>query len=62
MAQLVKGFHDGYERSARWPQTGANRIAAGEYWWDYFGGYVPPVPPTPTGRKLPLFFYLRYPF
>ncbi len=64
MAQLVKGFHDGYERSARWPQTGANRIAAGEYWWDYFGGYVPPVPPIPPtpSRKLPLFFYLRYPF
>ena len=37
----------------------ADRIAAGEYWWDYFGGYVPPVPPTPTGRKLPLFFYLK---
>lgn len=65
MAQLVKAFHDGYERSATWSSTGTTRIAAGEYWWNYFNGYdppTPPTPPTPTGRKLPIFFYLRYPF
>ena len=62
IAQLTKIFHDGYERSARWNQTKDNRIAAAEFWWDYFGGYVPPTPPTPTGRKLPIIFYLRYPF
>ena len=61
IAQLTKIFHDGYERSARWAATSADRIGAAEYWWDYFGGYVPPVPP-PTGRKLPIIFYLRNPF
>lgn len=64
MAQLVKAFHDGYERSATWSTTGSTRIAAGEYWWNYFNGYDPPTPPTPPtpSRKLPLFFYTRYPF
>lgn len=42
--QLTKIFHDGYERSARWAATGATRIAAASYWWDYFGGYTPPTP------------------
>lgn len=66
IAQLTKIFHDGYERSARWAQSGSTRIAAAEYWYDYFSGYVPPEPPTPPtptpSRKLPIIFYLRYPF
>lgn len=61
---LTKIFHDGYERSARWASTASRRIAAATYWWNYFQGYVPPTPPTPPtpSRKLPLFFYIRYPF
>lgn len=60
---LTKIFHDGYERSARWSTTASSRIAAATYWWNYFQGYVPPTPPTPTpSRKLPLIFYIRYPF
>lgn len=42
IAQLTKIFHDGYERSARWAQTSADRIGAAEYWWNYFQGYTPP--------------------
>ena len=38
---LTKIFHDGYERSARWSSTGATRIAAASYWWNYFQGYTP---------------------
>lgn len=62
IGRLTKIFHDGYERSATWDTTGYRRTQAAMFWRDYFENYVPPVPPTPTGRKLPLFFYLRYPF
>lgn len=48
IAQLTKIFHDGYERSARWSSTSGTRIGAAEYWWNYFGGYVPP---TPSGNS-----------
>lgn len=44
IAQLTKIFHDGYERSSRWAQTGDSRIAAANYWWTYFQGYTP-IPP-----------------
>lgn len=40
------------------------RYADAQTVYEYLSGHAPPVPPTPTptGRKLPLFFYLRYPF
>ena len=49
MNRLVKIFHDGYERSARWDATGVRRTAAGNYWWEYFSGYVPPTPSGGNG-------------
>ena len=37
--------------------------AAARYAYEYITGITPPTPPTPTpSRKLPIYFYLRYPF
>lgn len=61
VAFLTRTFFHCYERGT-WSDT---RITGAEYWYEYLGGVTPPEPPeppTPTGRKLPLIFYLRYPF
>ena len=55
---LVRTFFGCYERGT-WDNV---RITDANYWYDYLGGITPPTPPTPTGRKLPLYFYIRYPF
>lgn len=59
---LVHTFFWGYERGT-WDEV---RVTDANYWYDYLGGVTPPEPPeppTPTpSRKLPLFFYIRYPF
>lgn len=59
---LVYTFFWGYERGT-WSNE---RITGANYWYDYLGGVTPPTPPTPPtptpSRKLPLFFYIRYPF
>ena len=56
---LVRTFFGSYERGT-WDNT---RITSANYWYNYLGGITPPTPPTPTpSRKLPLIFYLRYPF
>ena len=59
MNRLVRIFHDGYERSARWDATGVRRTAAGNYWWDYFGGYVPPGPSGNNGAWFGVFNVLK---
>lgn len=62
VAFLVRTFFHCYERGT-WDSV---RITDAEYWYNYLGGVTPPTPPeppTPTpSRKLPLFFYIRYPF
>lgn len=60
VAFLVRTFFHCYERGT-WDEV---RITDAEYWYNYLGGVTPPTPPTPTptSRKLPLFFYIRYPF
>ncbi len=58
---LVRTFFHCYERGT-WD---GDRITAAQYWHNYLGGITPPTPPTPptpTHRKLPLIFYIRYPF
>lgn len=37
------------------------RYSSAQTAYEYLSGH-PPTPPTPTGRKLPLIFYIRYPF
>ena len=59
VAQLTRTFFGCYERGT-W--SVGDRANTAEYWYDYLGGITPPTPPTPTGRKLPLIFYIRYPF
>ena len=63
IAFLVQTFFYSYERGT---PTIAARITAARYWFDYLSGITPPTPPTPPtptpSRKLPLIFYLRYPF
>lgn len=56
--QLTKIFHDGYERSARWAQTSANRIDAAGHWWTYFQGYTP-VPPEESAAWFGVFYALK---
>lgn len=62
VAFLVRTFFHCYERGT-WDEV---RITDANYWYEYLGGVTPPEPPeppTPTpSRKLPLFFYIRYPF
>lgn len=59
VAFLVRTFFHCYERGT-WDEV---RITDANYWYEYLGGVTPPTPPTPTpSRKLPLFFYIRYPF
>lgn len=58
---LVRTFFGSYERGT-WDNV---RITDANYWYNYLGGITPPTPPTPptpTIRKLPLIFYIRYPF
>lgn len=57
--QLTKIFHDGYERSSGWASTGSTRQAAARYWWNYFQGYTPPTPPTPSGFPYWLLWYMK---
>lgn len=55
---LTHTFFKGYERGT-WSDV---RVTGAEYWYNYLGGITPPTPPeppTPTGRKLPLIFYLK---
>ena len=54
-------FFSAYEGPGNANSFDAYEIAS-RYAYQYITGHEPPVPPTPTGRKLPLFFYLRYPF
>lgn len=57
---LTHTFFHCYERGT-WDPV---RVTDANYWYNYLGGITPPEPPTPTptSRKLPLFFYIRYPF
>lgn len=57
VAQLTRTFFGCYERGT-W--SVGDRANTAEYWYDYLGGITPPTPPTPTGRKLPLIFYLKH--
>ena len=63
VATMVEAWARNYERpnEADLIQTLPYRISQGNKTLEIIGG-TPPTPPTPTGRKLPLFFYLRYPF
>ena len=60
IAFLVRTFFHCYERGT-WDSV---RVTDANYWYNYLRGVTPPTPepPTPTSRKLPLFFYIRYPF
>lgn len=57
--QLTKIFHDGYERSSTWSTSGSTRQAAARFWWNYFQGYTPPTPPTPSGFPYWLLWYMK---
>ena len=53
---LAEVFGCNYEGGTYSRYRGGNS----EYWYEYFHGTPPtPPPPTPTGRKLPIFFYLK---
>ena len=59
---LGEAFGCNYEGGTYSRYRGGNA----NYWYEYFTGTPPtppdpPVPPTPS-RKLPLIFYIRYPF
>lgn len=57
--QLTKIFHDGYERSANYYNSQSTREGAARYWWNYFQGYTPPTPPTPSGFPYWLLWYMK---
>ena len=59
MGTLTRIFHDGYERSATWGTSGYRRTQAAAYWWDYFGGYVPPGPSGNNGAWFGVFNVLK---
>ena len=50
-----------FENPDNWQSYITIRRQYSQNLYDEYHG-TPPIPPTPTGRKLPLFFYIRYPF
>lgn len=58
---LAKAWLHQYERPADQSATAENnRAQEARYWYDLWGGVVPPVPPTPTGSsKFKWWLYLR---
>ena len=53
-----KVLHDFENPASQGPDVEQARAAMGQNLYDAYHGSSP----TPTGRKLPLFFYLKYPF
>ena len=50
-----------FENPDNWQSYITIRRQYSQNLYDEYHG-TPPIPPSPTGRKLPLFFYIRYPF